>query len=349
MAMIKQILRDVLINKNAIMFQTTMRAKHSVRLQSFHTGLACKQDKYSPSDTKKVLSFYDNINSILNEINSSDDSYDHTQYFRNSQDVQDQSQDHNQSQSDQAIENLNVLNEVIDEQHVDVKKAAENFLDTYGIYSQLCNAGFTDSQSKIILSLLTEELNSQVHYLSKNFSPQQDLENDTYLFEAAQSELSVEINGYRDSNLSDLMNSSIFLKRLFNSLEDSLNIQYQLIDNSMKLEIDQFKHENNLTNKKLNIRNHDLNNRIGTELMSGIKSEIESLRWAITRAGVLALLSMVFSILVCFNVSQRSASKEETEMAADKQIDTQLRRAHLPAETVHNEYEADWEEDQEVS
>lgn len=220
----------------------------------------------------------------------------------------------------------------------------ENFLDTYSVYSDMIESGLTHEQAEIVLQLLIKELDAKLQWLSAKFSPKLDLENEMYLFEAAQSELMVEISNSRDSSLNELINSSITLKRLFNSLEDDLSVQYNLTDNSIKMELNQFKHENNYQHKIFDIRTQDLNNKIVSELMSCLRSEIESLRWQCTRGGLLAILSLVFCVLGCVNVSKALKAEEENSTNGVYGESPMLAPLHEPSEELSHDYEADWDE-----
>ncbi|CDK26599.1 unnamed protein product [Kuraishia capsulata CBS 1993] len=206
------------------------------------------------------------------------------------------------------------------------KVIEDDLLDTYKIYSELKESGFSDEQADLILNMLIEALSEKLGWLENKFSPKVDLENESYLFHAAQSELLVEISKSRDSSMNELTNSSIQLKRLFNSLEDELAVQYNLNENAIKMDINQFKHENNLHNKQLNLKNHDLNSKITGEMISGIKSDVESLRWHITMAGIFAILVMVFSLVsggslarfVRGEKEEKEEKEEEEELAREK-------------------------------
>lgn len=220
----------------------------------------------------------------------------------------------------------------------------ENFLDTYSVYSEMIESGLSHDQAEIVLQLLIKKLDAKLQWLSAKFSPKLDLENEMYLFEAAQSELLVEISNSRDSSLNELINSSITLKRLFNSLEDDLSVQYNLTDNSIKMELNQFKHENNYQHKIFDIRTQDLNNKIVSELISCLRSEIESLRWQCTRGGLLAILSLVFCVLGCVNVSKALKVEDENSTNSVYGETPMLAPLHEHSEELSHDYEADWDE-----
>ncbi|KAG7883808.1 hypothetical protein KL938_002393 [Ogataea parapolymorpha] len=217
----------------------------------------------------------------------------------------------------------------------------ESFLDTYKVWKQLRDSGFSEAESEVVLGLIKAVLKQKLTWLNNKFVPQVDLENEAYLFEAAHSELLVETRNYREISLTELTSSSIGLKRIFNLLQDETTSRLQLNDNSIKMILNQFKHENNLQLKRLNIKNQDLNNKIISELISGLRSEVETLRWALTRSGILAILIMAVAIMTSWNATKNLKLGEELEAAQDAPM---LRQISEPADEESHDYEADWDE-----
>ncbi|KAG7700314.1 hypothetical protein KL930_001002 [Ogataea haglerorum] len=217
----------------------------------------------------------------------------------------------------------------------------ESFLDTYKVWRQLRDSGFSEAESEVVLGLVKAVLKQKLTWLNNKFVPQVDLENEVYLFEAAHSELLVETRNYREISLTELTSSSIGLKRMFNLLQDETTSRLQLNDNSIKMILNQFKHENNLQLKRLNIKNQDLNNKIISELISGLRSEVETLRWALTRSGILAILIMAVAIMTSWNATKNLKLGDELEAAQDAPT---LRQISEPADEESHDYEADWDE-----
>ncbi|GMF05937.1 unnamed protein product [Ambrosiozyma monospora] len=114
------------------------------------------------------------------------------------------------------------------------------------------------------------------------------------------------------------------------------------------MELNHFKHENNLHQKKLNLKNHDLNSRIISELMSGLKSDIEYFRWSLTRSGILAVLTMATAIIIGWTAT-RNLKFEQA--AAEAELDKQgpvLKVVNDNSDEESHDYEADWDENVNV-
>lgn len=69
--------------------------------------------------------------------------------------------------------------------------------------------------------------------------------------------------------------------------------------------INEAKSENTLQSKKMFLKIQETNHKITTDLSSNIKSEIESLRWYLSRWGLITLLTSLFMALIIFYSSKR--------------------------------------------
>lgn len=97
------------------------------------------------------------------------------------------------------------------------------YIDTYSIYKELRNVGFTSNQSDQIISLLIYQLNSKLTKLSTIYAQNFELENEQYLFESAQQEIRVDITRSRDRHIDELIALINILERDFNAITDELN------------------------------------------------------------------------------------------------------------------------------
>lgn len=185
------------------------------------------------------------------------------------------------------------------------------YIDTYSIYKQLREAEFTPEQSDQIISLLVHQLNSKLTKLSTIYAQNFELENEQYLFESAQQEIRVDITRSRDQHINELIALINILERDFNVINDELNNDYLKLKNDSQVAINEGKSENTLNSKKLFLRIQEANHKITTELNSDIKSEIESLRWYLSRWGLITLLvSLFLGLIIFYNTKRRNVTKE---------------------------------------
>lgn len=186
------------------------------------------------------------------------------------------------------------------------------YIDTYSIYKELRNVGFTSNQSDQIISLLIYQLNSKLTKLSTIYAQNFELENEQYLFESAQQEIRVDITRSRDRHIDELIALINILERDFNAITDELNNDFLKLRNDSAVMINEAKSENTLQSKKMFLKIQETNHKITTDLSSNIKSEIESLRWYLSRWGLITLLTSLFMALIIFYSSKRKNVTEET-------------------------------------
>lgn len=185
----------------------------------------------------------------------------------------------------------------------------EPYMDTYEVYTQLVKAGFKPDQADEIINLLIVQLNSKLSKLSTKYSQLYELENERYLFESAQQELRVDITRSRELHINELINLINILERDFNIISDELNNEFIQMKNDTQVAMNDQNSENTLHAKKIRLRIQETNHKITTELNSAMRSEIESLRWHISRWGLMAILVSVFSGCTVFYINKVKTMK----------------------------------------
>lgn len=191
----------------------------------------------------------------------------------------------------------------------------EPYMDTYEVYKQLVRAGFTPSQSDEIINMIIVQLNSKLSKLSTKYSQAYELENEQYLFESAQQELRVDITRNRENHINESINQINALERDYAIISDQLNNNFIQMKNDIQVAINDQKSENTLMSKKIMLRIQETNHKITTELNMAMRSEIESLRWHLSRWGLIAILISVFLSCAAFYVykiqNQTKSKKNE--------------------------------------
>ena len=185
-----------------------------------------------------------------------------------------------------------------------------NYIDTMKVFNELQRQGFSEEQSDVILRLIKENLSHKVGEMEQDMLDTSELENEMYLFEAAQSELRVEIKTSREADLKTLESERSLLENLINEETESLNKDFIVARNDSQVLINDQISENTLLQRKIKRRIQDLNNRISTEINGDIKSDIEGLRWHTTSRGLMAVLVLVFSIMGGVSISKKKNREE---------------------------------------
>ncbi|RCK55405.1 hypothetical protein Cantr_04145 [Candida viswanathii] len=185
------------------------------------------------------------------------------------------------------------------------------YIDTYAMYKDLRGAGFSVAQSDQIIALLIYQLNLKLTKLSTIYAQRFELENEQYLFESAQQEIRVDVTRSRDQHAAELLALINILLRDFNAITDELHNDFLMLRNDSAVAINEAKSENTLLSKRMFLKIQEANHKITTDLSSNIKSEIESLRWYLSRWGLMTLLASLFMALIIFYSSKQKNVTEE--------------------------------------
>jgi len=185
------------------------------------------------------------------------------------------------------------------------------YMDTYEVFRQLTGAGFTPAQADLIINLLCAQLNSKLSKLLLKYSQAVELENEHYLFESARQEIRVDITRSREQHINELISLTNLLERDFKSINDELINDFIQMKNDNQVAISEQKSENTLSSKRIHLKIQETNHKITTELNSAMRSEIESLRWHLSRWGLITILVTVFSGCTAFYINKTRATREE--------------------------------------
>lgn len=186
---------------------------------------------------------------------------------------------------------------------------AENQLDTLKYYNDLIQSGFSPKQSTKVIELLLQTLNEEFfETYNKKFLRKMELENQSHLFNAAETELRYAIQISRETALNEQNLKLTKLNRDLQLLHDDLNeLLINLLKKDSRVDFNDHKIENTLLHRNINLTLKDCNNKIGTRIIGNMKSEIENLRWQTTRSGLFAVLVLVFFIMSGVSISKRIA------------------------------------------
>ena len=199
---------------------------------------------------------------------------------------------------------------------------AENQVDTLSMYRDLLTC-FTPGQSKSIMSTILYFLNQQF-YLDYNDKFLRDFEIDKqdHLFNSLQSEIQYTITNNRDIELNKHHLLLTRLKRDLDSIVDEINeLIIDQYEKDCKLDFHEHKNENTLLYKRINLNLNDCSNKITIQITSGIKSEIETLRWQTTRSGLLAVVIMASSFMIVVNISNKRSRNIPADISTEEYSD----------------------------
>lgn len=186
--------------------------------------------------------------------------------------------------------------------------SAENQVDTMSTYHQLLTK-FTPGQSKAIMATMLYLLNEQFYTTyNDKFLRDFEINKQDHLFNSLQSEIQYTITNTRDVEMNQHHLQLMRLKRDLDSIVDEINeMIIDQYEKNCKLDFHEHKNANTLLYKRINLNLNDCSNKITIQIISGIKSEIETLRWQTTRSGLLAVVILASSFLITVNISNKNS------------------------------------------
>ncbi|KAF5669632.1 moz represents a chromatin-associated acetyltransferase [Fusarium heterosporum] len=198
--------------------------------------------------------------------------------------------------------------------------------DTYSLVKQLQDGGYSHEQAttsmKAIRTLLAENLEiAQSSLISKS-----DVENETYLFTAACSELSTEIKNNRRLEEEQLRQQRIHLQHEVDILAQSLNQEVHTLNDNVRGSFNDRKMAVREEQKVVESAVQQINYKISIVLSSDAKSEIEAVRWILIRRSVLGILFMAVLTLGTLRYATYVSHERQREVDRVKKEEEEKRR-----------------------
>ncbi|KAH6684148.1 hypothetical protein B0J14DRAFT_497496 [Halenospora varia] len=191
--------------------------------------------------------------------------------------------------------------------------------DTYTLVSQVEQGGFTKDQSitamKAVRGLLAKNLDvARAGLVSKS-----DVENETYLFRAACSELKTEIQNTRRANEEAMRRERTLLQHEVDILNQKLNQELLSLKDDLKGMFDDRKMSVRQEQRAMESAIQELNYKITVSLNSDSKSEVEGLRWVLTRRSVMGILFMAFMVLTSLRYASYKSHENDQQKKKEQQ------------------------------
>ncbi|OCT50513.1 hypothetical protein CLCR_07192 [Cladophialophora carrionii] len=191
----------------------------------------------------------------------------------------------------------------------------EHHFDTYSLVQQLAvpNA-YNVQQATTLMKAIRLMLALNLDVAKEGLVSKSDIENESYLFRAACSEMKTTLQTTRHSETLKQRSQRAQLQHEFDILnqkvtQDLLSLKEELkgLFNDRKLGLQEDK-------RKIDSKISELNYEITVLLNSEARSEVEGLRWVLTRRAALAIGFCAFMIISALNYSSiKMREKEEAE------------------------------------
>ncbi|KAJ5727392.1 hypothetical protein N7493_005212 [Penicillium malachiteum] len=170
--------------------------------------------------------------------------------------------------------------------------------DTYSLVQDLSGSGFTKKQSTTIMKAVRSILQSNLDFAKQSLTSKSDEENESYLFKAACSELQQSLQMARNSEVQRQRASRGQLEHETDILSQRLNQELAGMKDEIKGMFNDHKMTTREHQRSIDTSVQELNYKITVSLNSDGKSEIEGLRWILTRRAALAVATCAFMMIV---------------------------------------------------
>ncbi|KAI9837162.1 MAG: hypothetical protein M1838_004885 [Thelocarpon superellum] len=169
--------------------------------------------------------------------------------------------------------------------------------DTYTLVRDLERGGFTQDQSVTAMKAVRGLLALNLDVAKEELVSKSDVENETYLFRAACSELRTEVQNNRKAASVEMRTERTQLQNEVDILAQRTTQETLSLKDELKGMFDDRRMSVRMEQRTMDSAIQELNYKITVSLNSDMKSEVEGLRWVLTRRAALAIATMAFLIL----------------------------------------------------
>ncbi|KAI8991287.1 hypothetical protein BDF20DRAFT_812620 [Mycotypha africana] len=193
--------------------------------------------------------------------------------------------------------------------------------DTYELLTQLEQQGFTRKQAEVLMKGIKFRLRECTASMKQQLLLTSDLENESYLFKAALSELRTEVQVMRRNDMQKLQTELSVITREVEALEQKLNESMAEMKNEIQMDLNNRKNETKEDQKTMELKIQETNNKF-TIRLGDIRTEIEAIRWETIWKGLAGVFLAGFSIAsigyLLAKYSTRKAERLKLEMERKK-------------------------------
>ncbi|KAJ6151000.1 hypothetical protein N7470_007594 [Penicillium chermesinum] len=193
--------------------------------------------------------------------------------------------------------------------------------------------GYTNEQSITIMKAVRTILQKNIDFARESLTSKSDVENESYLFKAACSELTQSLHMARNAEIQRQRTSRAQLQHELDILSQRLNQELQGMKDEIKGMFNDHKMATRENQRVIDTMVQELNYKITVSLNSDSKSEIEGLRWILTRraaltVGICALMIILFLKYSSTRKAESPKVIKEVEKPVVKEVTQEARVVH---------------------
>jgi hypothetical protein len=196
--------------------------------------------------------------------------------------------------------------------HIDAPDYVHHF-DTYGLVKRLEDGGWSQAQAITIMKATRTTLSENIDLARNALVSKSNVENEAYLFRAACSELHTEIMTKRRAEAERARTERTRLEHEVDILSQRMSQDSGNMKDELKGMFDDRKMGVQNEQRDIERKIQELNYRITVLLNSDSRSDVEGVRWIITKRAGVALLACVLMILGSIKFASTAATWAEEE------------------------------------
>ncbi|KAJ5107750.1 Protein of unknown function DUF1640 [Penicillium angulare] len=208
--------------------------------------------------------------------------------------------------------------------------------DTYSLVQNLSRGGFTNTQSTVIMKGVRGILQSNLDFAKESLTSKSDVENEVYLFKAACSELQQSLQTARNSEVQHQRASRGQLEHETDILSQRLNQELAGMKDEIKGMFNDHKMTTREQQRTIDTMVQELNYKITVSLNSDGKSEIEGLRWILTRRAALSLAICALSMIIFLKYISTQKVQEPPKTKAVKEVEKPVKEVTKETRVIHD-------------
>lgn len=196
--------------------------------------------------------------------------------------------------------------------HIDTPRYVHHF-DTYSLVRRLNAGDWTKPQAITIMKSMRLLLGDNLDKASQALVSKSDVENETYLFSAACSELRTEVFARRTALHEKMRMERDQLQHEVDILEQRLGQDTAGMKDELRGMFDDRKMAVRNEQRYMESKVQELNYKITVNLQSDSKSDVEGVRWVLTRRVILTLGIIVMMVVSSLKLYSNSVHDKELE------------------------------------
>ncbi|POR33206.1 Uncharacterized protein TPAR_06609 [Tolypocladium paradoxum] len=198
--------------------------------------------------------------------------------------------------------------------------------DSYSLVKQLQEGGYSQEHATTAMKAIRALLAQHLDVAQQSLVSKSDVENETYLFTAACSELSTEIKNNRRLQDEQMRQQRTHLQHEVDILTQSLNQELLTLTDNVRGMFNDRKMAVREEQKAVDSAIQSITYKMSILLSSDSKSEIEGVRWILIRRAVLGIIFMAILTLGVLRYATYVGQQRKKEAEKKKREKEQLRK-----------------------